>query len=344
MKKILALVLALIMVLGLVACAAKEEAPAADAPAADAPAAEEKTSYKIGFSLYNVVNPVWAEIAESMIAHGTELGHEVTYVDCGKDAQKQISQIENFMTSGYDAIIILPIDPVSVEEVVVEAKEAGIRVLSYSSDFVGAEMNLALDPVLSGETLVKMAKPYLDEKYPDGKFDWVFMDLPSIPLGVLEGDAVREAMAREFPNATLLTCMEVLDIEQGLSVTENLMQTYPDCRVFMGISGGVGVGGTEAIKQNVPEAEWEDYLLFAVDATEQELNYIEEGTILDGSMGFGAGRIHGILMVDYAIDLIEGREVARYIGLPCYNVDTPEEARQYRETGELDAGPDGVSG
>ena len=50
MKKLIALLLALVMVIGLVACGAKEEpkadapvadAPAADAPAADAPAADE---------------------------------------------------------------------------------------------------------------------------------------------------------------------------------------------------------------------------------------------------------------------------------------------------------------
>ena len=40
MKKLIALLLALVMVFGLVACGAKEDAPAADAPAADAPAAD----------------------------------------------------------------------------------------------------------------------------------------------------------------------------------------------------------------------------------------------------------------------------------------------------------------
>ena len=39
MKKLIALLLALVMVIGLVACGAKD-APAADAPAADAPAAD----------------------------------------------------------------------------------------------------------------------------------------------------------------------------------------------------------------------------------------------------------------------------------------------------------------
>ena len=40
MKKLIALLLALVMVLSLAACGGKTEAPAADAPAADAPAAE----------------------------------------------------------------------------------------------------------------------------------------------------------------------------------------------------------------------------------------------------------------------------------------------------------------
>ena len=41
MKKLIALLLALIMVLGLVACGAKTEEPAAEEPAAETPAAEE---------------------------------------------------------------------------------------------------------------------------------------------------------------------------------------------------------------------------------------------------------------------------------------------------------------
>ena len=44
MKKILALLLALVMVLSLAACGGKTEAPAADAPAAEAPAAEAATN------------------------------------------------------------------------------------------------------------------------------------------------------------------------------------------------------------------------------------------------------------------------------------------------------------
>lgn len=57
MKKLIALLLAMIMVLSMVACGAADapvaDAPAADAPAADAPAADAPadTRYKIGFAI-----------------------------------------------------------------------------------------------------------------------------------------------------------------------------------------------------------------------------------------------------------------------------------------------------
>lgn len=290
--------------------------------------AEEAESYKIGFSFYNLSNPVWAELVEEAVTYGKELGCEVTYVDCGKDAQKQISQIENFIMSDCDAVVILPIDATAVEGVVQEALDEGIRVVSYSTDFKGAETNLALDPDATGRALVEMAKPYLEEKYPDGKFTWVFENIPSIELGVLEGNAVEAAMLEMFPDSELLGSQEVLANEEGVSVTENFMQAYPDNRVILGISAGVGVGGNEAIKTAVSEEEWADYLLFSVDATEQECANIANGEPLNGSIGLGGGKEHARLLVDCAISLLHGEELERYTPLPPTAV-TPDTVADY---------------
>ena len=51
MKKFFATVLALTMALGLAACGAKEQAPAASAPAASAPAAAAEATYKLGMGV-----------------------------------------------------------------------------------------------------------------------------------------------------------------------------------------------------------------------------------------------------------------------------------------------------
>lgn len=323
MKKLIAMLLALAMVLALAACGGAA-APKADAPAADAPKA-----YKIGFSFYNLSNPVWAEVVDEATIYGKEKGFEVNYVDCGQDAQKQIDQIQTFITGEYDAIVILPIDPAAVVDVVKEAQAAGIHVLSYSTDFEGAETNLALDPDVCGAALADMAAPFIKEKYPDGKFEWVFEDIPSIELGVLEGKAVEKRMLEIFPDSKLLGNAEVLTTEEGVNVTENFMQAYPDCRVFLGISAGVGTGGNEAIKTAVPEAEWGDYLLFSVDATEQECDNIINGEVLKGSIGLGGGRDHGRIMIDLAEKLLKGEAVERYTPLPATAV-TAANAVEYK--------------
>lgn len=278
--------------------------------------AEEAEPYKIGFSFYNLSNAVWAELVEEAVRYGEELGCEVSYVDCGQDAQKQISQIENYIMSECDAIVILPIDPAAVVDVVEEAKAEGIHVISYSTDFEGAETNLALDPDANGQALVDMAAPFIEEKYPDGKFTWVFEDIPSIELGVLEGEATEKAMLERFPESELLGNQEVLTTEEGVSVTENFMQAYPDNRVILGISAGVGVGGNEAIKTAVPEEEWDDYLLFSVDATEQECANIANGEPLKGSIGLGGGTLHAQMLIDCCIKALEGEELDRYTALP----------------------------
>lgn len=294
--------------------------------------AEEAESYKIGFSFYNLSNAVWAELVEEAVRYGEELGCEVSYVDCGQDAQKQISQIENYIMSECDAIVILPIDPAAVVDVVEEAKAEGIHVISYSTDFEGAETNLALDPDANGQALVDMAAPFIEEKYPDGKFTWVFEDIPSIELGVLEGEATEKAMLERFPESELLGNQEVLTTEEGVSVTENFMQAYPDNRVILGISAGVGVGGNEAIKTAVPEEEWDDYLLFSVDATEQECANIANGEPLKGSIGLGGGTLHAQILIDCCIKALEGEELERYTALPPTAVTAENVAEYTAET------------
>ena len=72
MKKIIALLLALVMVLGLAACGAKTEAPVTEAPKADAPATEapaaEATTIKVAAIETAYGSQVWADVAAAFEA------------------------------------------------------------------------------------------------------------------------------------------------------------------------------------------------------------------------------------------------------------------------------------
>lgn len=333
MKKLFAMCLTLVLLLSLAACSnSTPSGPPADqgsqSGGASGDSADGGSGYKIGFAFYNLSNPVWAEVVDEAVSYGGSLGHSVTYVDCGEDAQRQIAQIENFVMSGCDVIVLQPIDPAAVVDAVKEAQAQGIHVLSYSTDFEGAETNLALDPVATGEALVEMAGGWIDEHYPDGVFDWVFMNIPTIELGVQEGNAVEAAMAERYPNAKLIGSAAVLTTEEGVAVTENFMQAYPDCRVYLGISAGSGVGGNEAIKTAVPQDEWQNYGLFSVDATEQECANIMNNDPQKGSIGLGGGREHGRAMIDLCERVMSGEQLPRVASLPITMV-VSDNAKEY---------------
>jgi predicted small lipoprotein YifL len=113
MKKLIALLLALVMVLGLVACGNKApatDAPAADAPAADAPAADEPALAPIKVGV--LVADVSGEEALAFRAYYEEYlaphyNVTLTYTEQLADAAGEKAAIEQFAAQGYNAIISL---------------------------------------------------------------------------------------------------------------------------------------------------------------------------------------------------------------------------------------------
>ena len=111
MKKFLAMLLALMMVLSLCACGSKPaaEAPAAEAPAADAPAAEADPAddFYLDIKFSNVFQPTeWnykaSEKLAEMITERTEGHITVTYygqneLDCYGDSVTRAVNGENWM-------------------------------------------------------------------------------------------------------------------------------------------------------------------------------------------------------------------------------------------------------
>ena len=338
MKKLFALLLAAIMILSLAACggsaapateAPKADAPATEAPKAEAPAADEP--FKIGFAFYGLSNPVWAELVEEAVVYGGEKGCEVTYVDAGDDPSAQITQIENFITAGMDAIVVLAIDSTSVDAICKEAVDQGIYVLDYSRNLKNAYCCLSLDPILDGEEMIKMITPFINEKYPDGVFEWAHLDIPVNELGVTQGKAIEENMLKQFPNSKLVANASTLTTEEGLNNTQSIIQAHPDCRVIISQSAGGGVGGNEAIKAVASPDEYDDWLLFSIDATEQEALNIINGDPQKGSLSLGGGADHGRKLIDLSLELLNGGTIDYAQPLPVTHI-TAANAQEYYET------------
>ncbi len=137
MKKILAMLLALVMVLSLAACggsAPAEEAPKADAPAAEAPAAEapaEEASNLIGVAMPTKDLQRWNQDGANMKSQLEAAGYAVDLQYAANDIATQVSQLENMIANGCEVLVIASIDGEALGTVLDQAKAAGIPVIAY---------------------------------------------------------------------------------------------------------------------------------------------------------------------------------------------------------------------
>ena len=140
MKKLIALLLALVMVVGLVACGAKEEAaaPAATeaAPAATEAAKEEAAAPAEEAKLIGVAMPTkdlqrWVQDGDNMKAQLEAAGYTVDLQYAANDIPTQVSQLQNMIANGCEVLVIACIDGFSLGTVLAEAQAANIPVIAY---------------------------------------------------------------------------------------------------------------------------------------------------------------------------------------------------------------------
>lgn len=89
--------------------------------------------YKIGFSNISVVNTWRVQMVRELEAEAKRQGVELYITDAGGDVTKQISDVQDLMTRGIDALLITPGTPTSANQVMKKALDSGIPVIVFNS-------------------------------------------------------------------------------------------------------------------------------------------------------------------------------------------------------------------
>ena len=157
MKKYLAILLAVVMVLGSVACAtapaapevpAVTDAPAAQEPTTTEPETEVKTDLKL--ASHNAIiegNPYRvryeADIQEAAAA-AADHGLNVSYASfvSNWDAATESQQIENSINEGYDIILVNPVSSTGLDPIIEKAQEAGIVYINADCEYTSTDVNV----------------------------------------------------------------------------------------------------------------------------------------------------------------------------------------------------------
>ena len=136
-NKFLALLLTCAMVMTVLAGCGSKDTPA---PAEESKPAESST-YKIALIQQHQTNAFQIAVTEGAQAKAAELGVELTILSADQDAATQISQIEQCVSEGYNAILFEPVDPDGLRDAAKAAADAGvvvINVVSFCTDWENA--------------------------------------------------------------------------------------------------------------------------------------------------------------------------------------------------------------
>lgn len=324
MKRWIAIILATLMVLSLAACgAAKTETTK---PSESKTEDTEKSTYSIGWATYGLSNPVWANMLNYAVDWCKERGISFTYVDAGDDPAAQVSQVENFVQAGVDAIILQAVDPNALVDVSKEAVAKGIHVVDFNRAVEGCSVHLNADLEYGGRLLAQTTAEWVKEVYGDEPIKVGLLDIQTVEIGIIESKACQEEFAKLCPNAEIVSILSTLTLEEGVTNTEAMLNAHPDIKVIMACSSGAGLGANTVITDRYPESEWEKIGLFGFDATEEECIAIREG-VMKGTISPGTSIDHANILLQMAVDLIEGKTVEDQ-SLPFFAV-TDENVKQY---------------
>lgn len=139
---------------------------------------DKTDALQIGLSFDSFVIERWIRDRDAFVMTAKELGAEVNVQVANGDVDTQISQIKYFIKKKMDVIVIVASDADALTEVVKEAKDAGIKVVSYDrliknadtdlyisfdNEQVGREMaNALIDALPQGGDIYMMLGPSSD--------------------------------------------------------------------------------------------------------------------------------------------------------------------------------------
>lgn len=253
MKKILAIVLSLMLVLG-----------------ASASLAE---GLKIGATIQDVSGQFWTGAMKQAEVAAEEHGDSFTYVSCEDNSAKQIEQIENFIASGCDVIMVHPSDPDAVEDVCATAREKGIKVMCWDNSMANTDLNWIIDNVGMGYKVGEEAAKFIKEHFADDEtVEVAVLGYPQTQVLLEREQGILKALEELAPNAEVVANQPALDTTAALNAMETILQAHPDVKVVCTVGCVRSVGANEAYKQKGLVAD--DVGIFGIDGTDDEMSAI----------------------------------------------------------------------
>lgn len=243
--------------------------------------AEEE--YTIGVAMNTVSTPFFKALSDSIQASLKEAGAKPLLAVCDEDASKQVSQIENFITQGVDAIIIKPADPAETLSIALDkAYEANIPVIAvdappaddakYLCAFITDAYDLGF---IVGEEISKK----LLETNPTGEIEYgIIGAIDGNRIAAIRNQASRDGIASVDTEGRIKEVSYLysggFSEEGGLQTAENMLVANPNLKAIIGTCDAHVIGATAAAER---QGKADQIIMGAIDGSKTAMEIMKNG-------------------------------------------------------------------
>jgi len=259
----------------------------------------------------------WIAVDYGVVSESRRLGVKMQLVEAGgyTNLAKQVSQIEDCVAQGANAVIIGAISETGLNKLIDEITGKGIPVIDV--------INGINSPKLAAKSLVSFAEmgyqagEYLVKKHPKGSKPVKVAWFPGPP-----GAGWVVAGNKGFTDSVARGAIEVVSTKYGdtgkeiqLKLVEDVLQAYPNIDYIVGTSPT-----TEAAAQALRDAGKSDKIkVLAYYFTPGVYQDIKRGAVLAAPTDSAV--IQGRIAIDQAVRILENKPYTKHTGPAIYVID-----------------------
>lgn len=209
--------------------------------------ANAKPLEAVGITLGSLGNPYFVALAKgaTVAAHAAAPNARVTSASADYDLNKQFTQVDNFVASGANLILINGVDPNAILPAIKRAEAAGVVVVAVDVKAAGADFTVQTDNVAAG----RISCAFLADRI-GHKGNVVIENGPQVSSVIDRVNGCKAALGK-YPDIKILSSDQdgKGSRDGGLAVMQGYLIRYPDLAGVFAINDPQAIGSDLAIRQ-----------------------------------------------------------------------------------------------
>jgi inositol transport system substrate-binding protein len=287
----------------------------------------------IGVSMAKFDDNFLTVLRNGIQAYADEQGHDVQIEDAQDDVAKQLDQINNFIASGVDAIVVNPVDTSATQAMTDAAAAAGVPLVYVNRQPIN------LDTLPDNQAFVASQE---SESSSQGVKEmcrlWAEAGETAVDVYVMQGQLSNQAAVQRTQNiydvieaGECPVTINVIDQQtanwsrdEAQNLMTNWLSTGAEFDGVIANNDEMAIGAIQAMKAS--GIDMASVIVSGVDATQDALASMQAGeldvTVFQNAFAQGSGAI------DAAVKLAKGEAVDNAVFIP-FELVTPANVDQY---------------